>query len=114
VEDIATSTISVACSVKDLCPQVIATRKSLLVWRYNADSLLQESRVAVRYILVASVVDQNHFARRFLEVFAELWKRQCGVGRVLKLGFPVGEGLVIRVVDSFLGGAKPDEGEVVW
>ena len=31
----------------------------------------------------------------------------------MELGFPVGEGFVVGVVDSLLGGAEPDEGEVV-
>ncbi len=42
-----------------------------------------------------------------------MWERQCGVGSVLKLEFPVGEGFIIGMVDSFLGGAEPDEGEIV-
>jgi hypothetical protein len=32
----------------------------------------------------------------------------------LELRLPVGEGLVVGVVDGFFGRAEPDQGKIVW
>jgi hypothetical protein len=63
--------------------------------------------------LVAGVVDEDDLAGGFDEVFAEFGEGEGGLGEGLEVGLPVCEGRVVGVVEGFLGGAEPDEGEGV-
>lgn len=113
MEDVAPSAGAIGCCGEDVLEELEAAGEGLLVGRDDADALLEEAGVCVCDILVRCVVDEDDLAGRLNKVVLKLWEGESGFRVALELGFPVGEGLVVGVVDGFLGGREPDEREVV-
>lgn len=113
VEDVAPGAGAVRGGAEDVLEQLQVPAEGLLIRRHNAYALLQEAWVRVGNILVARVVDEDDLARGLDEVVLQLWQRERGFGVIVQLGFPVGERLVVGVVERFLGRREPDQREVV-
>ena len=113
VEHVAACARPVGGGGEDVFEELEVAAEGLLVGRHDGDALFEEGWVGVGDILVRCVVDEDDLAGCLDQVVLQLWERKGRFGVVCELRLPVGERLVVGVVEGLFGCGQPDEREVV-